>query len=110
MLALVTEDEFAARFSGAIMVQVSVPNDPSAGPWELNGQTLSLSLSVSASGRELKELLATSLGGLPINKQQVRRRDRPDLGYLKDSQTLASLNVGDGALLEMTLRSRGGKK
>ena len=32
------------------------------------------------------------------------------LGFLKDANSLAELNVGDGAVLEMTLKSRGGKR
>jgi len=31
-------------------------------------------------------------------------------GFLKDASTLAELNLGDGALLELSLKSRGGKR
>lgn len=65
---------------------------------------------VLTTGKDLKEKLSSMLGGMPPNKMQVRVRDRTDLGFLKDSQSLAALNVEHNSYLEMTLRSRGGKK
>lgn len=107
---LVPEEQFASMFPSNVTVNVTVPSDSSAGPWGLAGQTLQIALSVRALGRELKEQLSVALEGMPVNKQQVRCRDRPELGFLKDTQSLASLNIGQGAQLEMSVRSRGGKK
>ena len=112
-LALVPEAEFSAQYGDApVKLSVLIPasSEPGAAAWGLAGQTLEVRLSVGASGRELKEALGALLGGMPVNKQQIRRRDRPDLGFLKDTQSLASLNIGDHSALEMTVRSRGGKK
>jgi hypothetical protein len=108
---MVPEEVFAAQYgSNPIAVFVSVPNDPSSAAWLLNGQVIEVSLPVTASGKELKDILAGSLGGMPANKQQIRIKAKPDVGFLKDTQSLASLNIGHGAALEMTVRSRGGKK
>ena len=63
-----------------------------------------------ATGKDLKEKLSSVLGGMPPNKMQIRIRDRADLGFLKDAQSLAALNIEHNSYLEMTLRSRGGKK
>ena len=105
---LVPENDFAARFPNPITVQVVTPVDAT---WQLEGQSVDVQgISVRATGKELKEKLSSLLNGMPVNKQQVRRKDQPDLGFLKDNQTLASLNIGDGTVLELSVRSRGGKK
>jgi hypothetical protein len=44
---------------------------------------------------------------MPASKQQLRFAA---LGFLKDGQTLAELNIGSGAVLELSLKSRGGKR
>ncbi len=56
--------------------------------------------------KDVKEALTNYYGGLPSNKQQLKGK----IGFLKDNQTLASVNIGDGEILELSLRSRGGKK
>jgi hypothetical protein len=55
--------------------------------------------------KTLKELLAEKTGLAP-NKQQIKHSS----GFLKDSQTLASANIGDGDSVELIGRSRGGKR
>ena len=56
--------------------------------------------------KDLKEMLGRELCGMPINKQQLKHSS----GFLKDNQTLASYNIGNAAHLELSVRSRGGKK
>ena len=106
-LELIPEEEFANRFSGPVTVSVSIPNDNTAAGWNLNGQVLQVTIPVRSSIKELKEKLSEQLGGMPANKQQLKA---PVVGFLKDNQSLAAANIGDGALLELSTRSRGGKK
>jgi hypothetical protein len=57
--------------------------------------------------KELKAALVDLLGGMPVTKQQLRI---PGGAFFKDAQTLAALNVGDGDKVELSLKTRGGKK
>jgi len=58
--------------------------------------------------KELKELLSTHhVNGMPPGKQQLKIQE---LGFLKDTSTLAALNIGDGTNIELSAKSRGGKK
>jgi hypothetical protein len=57
--------------------------------------------------KELKALLVDLLGGMPAAKQQLRLPSGP---FFKDAQTLAALNVGEGERVEVSLKTRGGKK
>ena len=93
-----------------------VPHDPSPTgvAWGLNGQQLELTIMVTVTVKEVKEsitaLLQQSTGApeaMPANKQQLKA---PLVGFLKDANTLAAHNVGDRAVLELSGRSRGGKR
>jgi len=111
---LMPADQFAALFgTGEISVQVQLPavgTDASVpATWNLQGQTVTVAVKVTDSVKQLKELLSIQLGGMPANKQQLKA-SAAGLGFLKDANSLAELNVGDGAVLEMTLKSRGGKR
>ena len=101
---LVSAEEFASRFSGPITLRVSVPVDPSNPSW--TGQVLALPLLVTSTVREVKEALAELLGGFPVSKQQLKGA----AGFLKDADSLATMNVGDGDLLELSAKTRGGKR
>ncbi len=112
---LIPEDQFAAQFSGPISLIVKVPADASAAgvSWGLNGQTLRLDISVTATVKELKEALAALLKGggaaepMPVNEQQLKVASA---GFLKDANSLASYNVGNNCTVELSSRSRGGKR
>ena len=51
-------------------------------------------------------MLSEKFGGMPSNKMQLKGKS----GFLKDNQTLALLNIGNMYSLELSARSRGGKK
>lgn len=104
--ALIPEHEFASRFSGPITVQVSVPTSSPNPTWNLAGQTLDISISVNATVKDLKDIVGARVGDMPASKQQIKGKS----GFLKDTQSLAALNIGPGELLEMSARSRGGKR
>lgn len=64
-----------------------------------------VTLPITKQIKDLKEMIADQVG-LPPNKQQIKFMS----SFLKDLQTLAAANVGDGATVEMIGRSRGGKR
>lgn len=57
--------------------------------------------------KDLKDCIGVLIGGMPSNKQQLKS----PCGFLKDKDTLASLNIGGAnSTLELSVRSRGGKR
>ena len=103
--ALIGEEEFAARYPNPINVTVHVPSDSSS-TWELRGQVISVSIRVTQTVKELKDSIGAQVGGMPSNKQQLKG----PAGFLKDKETLASLNIGESSVVELQVRSRGGKR
>ncbi len=100
---------FVAWYPEPITVRVTVPNNAVSNvnpAWDLRGQTLDISISVTKTVKDLKDLIGDAVGGMVASKQQLKGFS----GFLKDQQTLASLNIGPGCPLEMTARSRGGKR
>jgi hypothetical protein len=111
---LLSAEDFLASQGGpgataALAVQVPQSDDASnPASWNLNGQTAALTLPLLSTVKQVKEALSAQvLGGMPASKQQLRYAA---LGFLKDGQTLAELNIGSGAVLEFSLKSRGGKR
>eukprot|EP01041_Mallomonas_annulata_P009053 gene9053-18751_t len=100
---LVNEEEFAARFPSPISLSIAVPSDPTAIGFNLNGQIISLSVSVRTSIKDLKDQISVQLGGMASNKFQLKSGS----GFLKDTQSLAALNIGPGTTVEVSMRSRG---
>lgn len=91
-----------------VKLNISIPRDTSNTAWNLDGQTISLQVDVMSSVKAIKESLQTHLGSMPINKIQLKS---PDIGFLKDSLSLAYLNIGyPDASLEMVPKVRGGRR
>eukprot|EP00604_Paraphysomonas_vestita_P002037 CAMPEP_0174819868 /NCGR_PEP_ID=MMETSP1107-20130205/3324_1 /TAXON_ID=36770 /ORGANISM="Paraphysomonas vestita, Strain GFlagA" /LENGTH=505 /DNA_ID=CAMNT_0016034115 /DNA_START=395 /DNA_END=1909 /DNA_ORIENTATION=- len=91
--ALIPEDIFASRYPDPITINIIVPNNATANinpAWDLRGQTLSISISVTQTIKDLKDLIGEAVGGMVASKQQLKGPS----GFLKDQQTLASLNIG----------------
>lgn len=111
---LIPEPTFAALYPNPIVLKVVVPVDSSAAAasWGLAGQTVTISINVMSTCKELKERLSQELGGMPVNKQQLKVISNASVigTFLKDANSLAAMNIGDGAVLELSLRSRGGKR
>jgi hypothetical protein len=102
-------DEYALFNPAPITLHIVVPVDTQMTAWNLNGQTLSIpDLSITSTVKDLKELLALNyLGGLQAGKQQIKSAS---LGFLKDTSSLAAYNLKSDSVLELSLKSRGGKK
>ena len=84
------------------------PVDPSVPAWGLGGQSVSISVSVMSTVKQLKESLSSVLGGMPAAKQQLKAVTGG--AFFKDTQTLAALNLGEGASVDLTVKTRGGAK
>ena len=70
-------------------MKVTAPTDAANAAWGLNGQTITVSIQVSSTIKDLKEMLSGMFGAMPANKQQLKGK----LGYLKDVQTLAGTSI-----------------
>jgi splicing factor 3A subunit 1 len=109
--ALVPADEFAARYRAPITVFVITPseNTPQGDSWGLTGKQLRVTILVSASVKDLKSTIAQALQDagagepMPANKMQLKHALG---GFLKDANSLASHNVGDGEVCELSVKTR----
>ena len=87
---------------------VRIPHDPSSASWNLNGQTIDLTMAATSKIRELKEKIREELGGgMPTNKMQIKH---PSYGFMKDVMSLAYFNIGPMSSLDLVPKTRGGRK
>jgi hypothetical protein len=105
---LLSEADFAASLdSPTVTLSIQIPNDSSNSSWNFNGQVISLLVDVMSKVKAVKGELQSHLGGMPVNKIQLKG---VQAGFLKDNQTLAQLNIGPTATLDMVPKTRGGRK
>lgn len=106
---LIPAAEFAASLSKPdVTLQIRIPNDPSQMAWNFYGQILSMSVNVMSKVKTIKEELSRMhLNGMPANKIQFKATTT---GFLKDTLTLADLNIGPSATVELIPKTRGGRK
>ena len=101
---VVSAEEFASRYPHPITIFVSTPLDATNPAWALTGESVTISsLSVTMSIKDLKEVV-TSMIGIPTSKFQLKATDSTT--FFKDSQTLAELNLGDQARVELSVKTR----
>jgi hypothetical protein len=106
---LLNEADFAASNRGSIKIHIQLPVDDSNAAWKLDGQTITMDLpeGVKTMCKDLKGMLSSNLlGGIPLGKFQLKAK----AGFMKDTQTLAAVNVGSGGILELSVKKRGGKR
>lgn len=106
---MLSESEFAASLTKPeVTLQIRIPNDPSQMAWNFYGQILSMTVNVMSKVKEVKaELSRTHLNGMPSNKIQFKDAKS---GFLNNGMTLASLNIGPTATVELIPKTRGGRK
>ena len=107
---LLSEEEFAASLSRPeVTLQIRIPNDPSQMAWNFYGQILSMNVNVMSTVKAVKaDLSKVHLNAMPPNKIQFKD---PNSGvFLANNKSLASLNIGPTATLEMVPKTRGGRK
>lgn len=85
---------------------IQCPVDPSQPEFNLVGQIVPVELPITAQVSSIKDALQTALNGIPQNKLQFKHWS----GFLKDTNTLAFYNVNPGEVLELSLRTRGGRR
>jgi hypothetical protein len=104
------ESEFAASLSSPeVVLQIRVPNDPTQMAWNFYGQIVSVTVDVMSNVKSIKQDVSKShFNDMPVNKMQFRSTTTGT--FLKDNMTLASLNIGPAANLELVPRARGGRK
>ena len=101
---VVSAEEFASRYPHPITIYVSTPLDTSNPTWALTGESIAIpSVSVTMTIKDLKEVV-TSMIGIPTSKFQLKATDSTT--FFKDSQTLAELNLGDQARVELSVKTR----
>lgn len=107
---VVDAESFAASVGASdVTLQIRIPNDPSQLEWNYYGQIVPLTIGIRSTVKAAKtELSQKHLNQLPVNKMQLKNIATGT--FLKDSATLAALNIGPGSALEMVPRARGGKK
>ena len=111
IIELVSAEEFASRYDGPINVNVNLPSDKSNEAWNLNGQTISISIDVRKSVKELREAITAMLSDSKMPTSKFQLKDLKSNAFLKDVASLAEMNIGhDYGHLELSLKSRGGKK
>jgi hypothetical protein len=104
---LIPASEFAASLESPIVtLEIGIPKDQSNMAWNFYGQTASVRVDVMSKVKAAKEELSKQLNNISINKLQLRHSS---LGFLKDSQSFADLNLGGLVSLEMVPKTRGGR-
>jgi len=108
VIQTLSASDFASSLpSQNVPLTISVPNDPSNYGWMFNGQTISITVDVMMKVKEIKQQLQPQLGGMPVNKMQLKAAT----GFVKDSLSLAHLNIGpNNGSLELVPKTRGGKR
>ena len=92
-----------------VTLQVRVPNDPAQMAWNFYGQIVSLSVHAMSTVKAVKqELSRQHLNQMPVNKVQLKLVTTG--AFLKDAMTLAALNIGPTATLELKPKTRSGRK
>ena len=92
-----------------VTLQVRVPNDPAQMAWNFYGQIVSVSIHAMSTVKSVKqELSRQHLNQMPVNKVQLKMVTTG--AFLKDAMTLAALNIGPTATLELIPKTRGGRK
>lgn len=102
---LLPEDQFLAMHSGPVTLQVQIPSASDKPEWRLNGQTVSITLSLTDTVTTLKQKLQDETGMVPA-KQKISY----DGMFFKDSNSIAFYNLLSGTTVHLQIKERGGRK
>lgn len=100
--ALIPEAQFLASCGPSSTFSVAIPDKPEL---NLKGKLISFSMSLTDSVGTLKSKINEVIG-LGPGKQKLSR----DGLFYKDQNTLAYYNIGDGSVVLLSLKERGGRK
>jgi len=102
---LIPEGEFLARNVSPVTMSIAVPNMPDKPEWKCDGQMLSITLSLTETVNSIKSKIMEELG-MPQGKQKLQH----ETIFLKDANSLAYYNILPGAVINLQLKERGGRK
>lgn len=105
-----SESDFIATLATPddIPICIRIPHDPTNSHWNFNGQTLDITVKATSKIKELKNMPKEELGGMPMNKMQIKH---PNSGFMnKDGLSMAYFNVGPMTTLDLVPKTRGGRK
>lgn len=102
---LMSAEEWLKKQGSNAQVRIKLPMHGNK-EWELEGQEIEMSAPLKRSVGKLKNAIA-KFTKLPANKQKL---SMVGVGFLKDSTSLAAYNVGDGAVISVEVKERGGRK
>ncbi|CAG9857484.1 unnamed protein product [Phyllotreta striolata] len=103
--SLVPENVFLSRNPSQVSIKISVPVMPEKSEWRLKGQMVSWTLALTESVSNLKAKIQEETN-MPPAKQKLFF----DGMFFKDSNTLAYYNVTQGAVIQLQIKERGGRK
>ena len=102
---LMPEADFLARNISPVTFRVDVPNAGDKTEWNLNGQTLTVTLSLSDPISALKAKIHEETM-MPPGKQKLQMENI----FFKDSNTLAYYNIYPQTVVQLQIKERGGRK
>ncbi|CAG9319874.1 unnamed protein product [Blepharisma stoltei] len=105
--SLVPEQQWAKMHPGTSSIHIRVPDDGGDNQWGFKGQIIQLSVDLLQSIQSIKQMLSGILGGMPPQKMKFKTHVH---SVLKDQDTLAKYNISNGAMIELALKERGGRK
>ena len=102
---LIPEEEFLLHHSGPVTFQVNASSISEKPEWKLQGKTINLTLHLTDQVSVIKAKIHEEIG-MPPGKQKLQYEGI----FIKDSNTLAYYNIGNGATIVLGLKERGGRK
>lgn len=102
---LIPEAEFMATHKGPISLQVQAPSGVDKPEWRLNGQIISITLSLNDTISTLKSKIQEETS-LPLAKQKISYKGM----FFKDNNSIAFYNLLSGTTVQLQIKERGGRK
>lgn len=102
---LLSEEAWLAKQGNTALVRIRLPNHANT-EWLLQGQEVEMKAPLKRSVAKLKGVI-TKLVKIPVNKQKLWVEG---VGFMKDKMSLASYNIGDGCVVKLEVKERGGRK
>lgn len=102
---LISGADWIAKQGGTAVVRIRVPVHAGK-EWKLQGQEIEMSATLKSSVAKLKAVVA-KYTKLPAKKQKLMIEG---VGFLKDGLSLADYNIGDGTVVLLEVKERGGRR
>lgn len=102
---LIDEQQFLRSHTKPVTFRVSVPELPDKSEWQCQGQTLSITMPLTAQCSGIKSKIFEMID-MPAGKQKLM------LGnfFIKDSNSLAYYNFSPSSVVQLQVKERGGRK